>query len=134
MKRSEPPNIFELENLEPRIMLSGDILTGAVVESVVSARPDSLETGTDQPPIEEILYPSSDVSPDTNFQNSSQYDPFQNEELAGIYSGLAEEDPIKSKLASTIRRIETTCNKTITGAGTLHGFLNFPLRSERSGR
>ncbi len=30
MKRSEPQNLFELESLEPRILLSADPLLGAV--------------------------------------------------------------------------------------------------------
>ncbi|MBW2623244.1 MAG: LEPR-XLL domain-containing protein, partial [Deltaproteobacteria bacterium] len=93
MKRSEPPNTFELENLEPRIMLSGDPLTGAVADSIITGKPDPFETGQDQPPIEEILYPVSDALQDTPYQESSQYDPYKKKNLTGIYSGLAEADP-----------------------------------------
>lgn len=45
-----------------------------------------------------------------------------------FWDGLSDEDPINKKLAKTIKKIEATCNKAITGAGTLHGFLNLPLQ------
>jgi len=47
-----------------------------------------------------------------------------------FWDGMSEEDPINGKLNDTIKKIESTCNNVISGAGTLHGFLNLPLRKK----
>jgi len=47
-----------------------------------------------------------------------------------FWDGMSEENPINGKLYDTIKKIESTCNNVISGAGTLHGFLNLPLRKK----
>jgi len=49
---------------------------------------------------------------------------------AVFWDGLSEEDPINKKLESAIEAIESTCKKVISGVGTLHGFLNLPIRKK----
>ena len=49
---------------------------------------------------------------------------------AVFWDGMSEDDPINGKLDETIKKMESTCNKVISGAGTLHGFLNLPLRKK----
>ncbi|MBW1860844.1 MAG: LEPR-XLL domain-containing protein, partial [Deltaproteobacteria bacterium] len=90
MKRSQPPNPFELENLEPRILLSGDPLVG-IVDSIAPDELDSPDTGLEIPPLEEKLNSGEDDSQNPTYQQSLQYDPSQN--LTDIFSGLDEEDP-----------------------------------------
>ncbi|MFC1869575.1 LEPR-XLL domain-containing protein, partial [Thermodesulfobacteriota bacterium] len=90
MKRSQPPNPFELENLESRILLSGDPLVG-MVDSIVPDEPDSLDTGLEIPPLEENFNSGENDSQNPIYQQSLQYDPSQN--LTGLFSGLDEEDP-----------------------------------------
>ncbi|MFC1535318.1 LEPR-XLL domain-containing protein, partial [Thermodesulfobacteriota bacterium] len=94
MKRSQIPNPFELENLEPRIMLSGDPLVG-MVDSIAPDELDSLDTGLEIPPLEENLNSGEDDSQNPAYKQSLQYNPSQN--LAGIFSGLTEEDPLADK-------------------------------------
>ncbi len=48
MKRVEPQNLFELEGLEPRLLLSGDALL-AVVPVSISDGPADLSPGSDLP-------------------------------------------------------------------------------------
>ena len=59
MKRSEPRNLFELESLEERILLSGE----GLVSSLPGAAPDELEPLFDPdsllPPLEEVLLADS---------------------------------------------------------------------------
>lgn len=47
-----------------------------------------------------------------------------------FWDGLSEEDPINKRLDFTIQTIESTCKKVISGAGTLHGFLNLPIHKK----
>jgi len=49
---------------------------------------------------------------------------------AVFWDGMSEDDPINSKLEKTIKKMESTCSKVISGAGTLHGFLNLPIRKK----
>ncbi|MFC1891596.1 LEPR-XLL domain-containing protein, partial [Thermodesulfobacteriota bacterium] len=90
MKRFQPPNPFELENLEPRILLSGDPLVG-MVDAIAPDEPDSLDLGLEIPPLEEYLNSGDDKLQDPAYQQSLQYDPSQN--LTDIFSGLDDEDP-----------------------------------------
>jgi hypothetical protein len=46
---------------------------------------------------------------------------------AVFWDGMSEDDPINGKLGETINKMEATCKTVISGAGTLHGFLNFSL-------
>ncbi|MFC1869156.1 LEPR-XLL domain-containing protein, partial [Thermodesulfobacteriota bacterium] len=64
MKRSQPPNPFELENLEPRILLSGDPLVG-MVDAIAPDEPDSLDLGLEIPPVEENFNSGEDGSQNT---------------------------------------------------------------------
>ena len=81
MKRIRPQNPFELENLEPRILLSSDSLVGAVHATALE-KFDPLDMGQEIPPIEEIAY-SQETSNQT-YQQPIQYDPSQN--VADIFA------------------------------------------------
>ncbi len=83
MKKSQPPNRFDLENLEQRILLSGDSLSAATR----AIAPDDLDL-FDQPfQLEEIQ--STEELSQQNIQQS--YDPSDN--LTDIFSGLTVQDP-----------------------------------------
>lgn len=41
-----------------------------------------------------------------------------------FWDELSDDDPINSRLAMIVETIEATCKKVISGAGTLHGFVN----------
>ena len=85
MKKSQPPNRFDLENLEQRILLSGDSLSAATR----AIAPDDLDL-FDQPfQLEEIQTTSEDLS-QQNIQQS--YNPSDN--LTDIFSGLTEQDAL----------------------------------------
>ncbi|MCD6137516.1 MAG: LEPR-XLL domain-containing protein, partial [Deltaproteobacteria bacterium] len=90
MKRSQLPNLFELESLEERIMLSGDPLFGAI--HVVA--PDQLDrlfdAAPEAPGVEEVLISGEDTSQDQSAHQPSEYDPAKN--LDDIFSGLTDED------------------------------------------
>ena len=47
---------------------------------------------------------------------------------AVFWDGMSEDDPINGKLEETINKMESTCKKAISGAGTVHGLLNSPLK------
>ena len=87
MKRSEPPNLFELEMLEQRILLSADSLLGALP----GAAPDNLDPLFDinpvLPPLEEVLLSEDTRKQQSSPYNSDPYDPSQN--LDDIFSGFA---------------------------------------------
>ncbi|RKX24663.1 MAG: hypothetical protein DRP45_07730, partial [Candidatus Zixiibacteriota bacterium] len=75
MKRSQLPNLFELESLEERIMLSGDPLFGAI--HVVA--PDQLDrlfdAAPEAPGLEEVLISGENTSQDQSAHQPSEYDP-----------------------------------------------------------
>jgi len=48
-----------------------------------------------------------------------------------FYEGNEEEDPIIPRLNKLVDEIEITCKATISGKGTLHGFLNRPFAKRR---
>jgi hypothetical protein len=90
VKRSEPRNLFELESLEERILLSGE----GLVSSLPGAAPDELEPLFDPdsllPPLEEVLLADSYCTEENCSHHSEPYDPSQN--LDDIFSGLTEEN------------------------------------------
>jgi hypothetical protein len=90
MKRRRPQNPFELENLEPRILLSSDSLAGAV-HATAPEEFNPLDIGLEIPPIEEIAH-SQETSNQTTYQQPIQYDPSQN--VADIFAGLTEIEPV----------------------------------------
>lgn len=49
---------------------------------------------------------------------------------AVIWYGKSVDDPINEKLEKTIQKMEYTCKKVISGAGTLHGLFHLPLRKK----
>jgi hypothetical protein len=84
VKRSQPPNPFELEGLEQRILLSGDSLSAGIR----AIAPDDLDA-FDQPfQLEEIQTTSEDLS-QQNIQQT--YNPSDN--LTDLFSGLTAQDP-----------------------------------------
>ncbi len=84
MKRSEPPNPFELEQLEERILLSGDPLSGSV-QAIAPAALDSFAMDPAVPPIEETSVSGDNVSPHAPARSALQYNPSEN--TADIFSG-----------------------------------------------
>ena len=56
MKQSQPQNLFELEGLEQRILLSGDPLPGIVLAGLPE-EPDSMfDTDPGLSPVEDVQY------------------------------------------------------------------------------
>ena len=90
MRKSDPPNMFELESLEQRILLSGDPLFGAYATGV----PDELDTLSEAleglPAVEEIRVSDSDVLSDSTSSDSTEYDP--SHDLNDLFGGLADQD------------------------------------------
>ncbi len=69
MKQSESQNLFELEGLEQRILLSGDLFLGAI-STGLSDEPDPLfDTELGVSPAEEVQLSDHDL------QNNSSQDP-----------------------------------------------------------
>ena len=89
MKRSGPHNRFELENLEPRILLSAD--TAAALPCDLTDECES-DLGTDLlPHIDEVAIGDEDRLEENSYQNQTTYDPSQS--LDDIFAGLGEDDP-----------------------------------------
>ncbi len=68
--------------------------------------------------------------PRTHFRTEDQYEQHQKQverNQAVLWEGIASEDPINPRLDGIIETMEKTCQKIITGKGTLHAFLNRPL-------
>jgi hypothetical protein len=90
MKQSNPPNPFELEMLEERILLSADSLLAGLPQ----AAPDSVNPLFDSnpvlPPLEEVLLSEGTYQQQSSSYASDAYDPSQ--KLEDIFSGLTEED------------------------------------------
>ena len=82
MRNSQPPNRFDLENLEQRILLSGDSLSAA------TRAPDDLDP-FDQPSQLEVIQSTSEDLSQQNIQQT--YNPSDN--LTDIFSGLTARDP-----------------------------------------
>ncbi|MBW6487089.1 MAG: LEPR-XLL domain-containing protein, partial [Syntrophobacterales bacterium] len=71
MKKAQPPNQFEMETLEPRILLSGDALVGMAYAAAPHAlRP--LASKLASPQIEEIVFPAETKDSDSAFRQSFQ--------------------------------------------------------------
>ncbi|MHB8092108.1 MAG: LEPR-XLL domain-containing protein, partial [Syntrophales bacterium] len=85
MKKSQPPNQFEMETLEPRVLLSGESAAAMAYASL----PDELnpcgEVGA-IPNLEEVPAPSEVGAPNPVYQQSLQYElsPNQTDIFAGI--------------------------------------------------
>jgi hypothetical protein len=83
MGRGNSKNLFELENLEPRILLSADPVMG----SLAAAAPmDMLNTGTAQA-VEEVSVRASDNLSSVSRQNIADYKPSES-----LFAGLGLED------------------------------------------
>jgi len=62
----------------------------------------------------------------TDEQHKKHLDDIQ-KQLSVFCDSLSEDDLINQKLQDIISKMETTCKEVISGAGTLHGFLNWPI-------
>ena len=87
MNRKRPHKRFELENLEPRILLSGDPLVGAIA-SLAPADPDSEQSPLST--LEEVLTSEETDAYDSPSADSESDDP--GAPLDDIFSGLTGED------------------------------------------
>ena len=111
MKRSQPPNQFELETLEPRILLSGDLLVGlANTIAPDKMEPFDLDLGTS--PLNETLIQGEIDSQNTPYSHDLQYDPSRN--IVDIFSGLDEIDPVVEQNGDTSAEATTDITETIT--------------------
>ena len=63
----------------------------------------------------------------TQEQEDKHYESIERHE-AIFYEGIEEEDPIIPHINKLVDEIEITCKAIISGKGTLHGFLNRPLK------
>ena len=63
----------------------------------------------------------------TQEQEDQHYKSIERHE-AIFYEGIEEEDPIIPRINKLVNEIEITCKAIISGKGTLHGFLNRPLK------
>ena len=90
MKRSEPPNLFELEMLEERILLSADSLLGGLPQAAPDDVNPLFDSNPALPPLEEVLLSEGTCQQQSSSYASDSYDPAQN--LEDIFSGLTEED------------------------------------------
>ena len=90
MKQSQPQNLFELEGLEQRILLSGDPLPGIVLAGLPE-EPDSMfDTDPGLSPVEDVQLSDHDYLQETSSQDSDSYDP--SDEIVDIFAGLTEEN------------------------------------------
>ena len=96
MKRSGPHNRFELENLEPRILLSADAAVASPCDLLDDCESD---LGTDLlPQIDEVALGDEDRLEENSYQNQTTYDPSQS--IDDIFAGLTEENLIEDDAGS----------------------------------
>lgn len=120
MKRIRPQNPFELENLEPRILLSNDFLVGAVPAAAPAGPnfPNSIDMGQEIPQeilsIEEIAY--SQATSNQTYQQPIQYDPSKN--VADIFAGLTEIESVAGQDGDASSDAAPATAKTSSGADT----------------
>jgi len=91
LKRSGPHNRFELESLEPRILLSADAALASPCDL-----PDECESdfGIDLlPQIDEVAIGDEDRLEENSYQNQTTYDPSQS--IDDIFAGLTEQNLIE---------------------------------------
>ena len=88
MGQSEPRNLFELESLEPRILLSSDPLVGAVHISATDEVDHPFDPQLQDAPLEALMMSEADIPSEDPAYVPSGYDPFQ--ELDDIFGGLRE--------------------------------------------
>ena len=107
MKRSQPPNPFELEGLEQRILLSGDSLSAGIR----AIAPDDLDLFNQPFELEEIQSTSEDLSQQSIQQS---YDPSDN--LTDLFSGLAAQDPFADQDSGAAPDHESSDEPDASGA------------------
>ena len=90
MGRSEPQNLFQLEGLEPRILLSVDSPLGAMQVGAPDELDPLFDSDSHIPPAEEVLLSHEGDTQEPSSSHSDSYDPA--EQLDDIFSGLEEED------------------------------------------
>ncbi|MFC1859817.1 LEPR-XLL domain-containing protein, partial [Thermodesulfobacteriota bacterium] len=92
MKEPDLHNLFNLESLEPRIMLSGDPLLGAINISAPDEQEDFLRNDQEDPPAEEIFFSQESQISETFPADSEEYQP--SNKLEDIFTGLDENDSL----------------------------------------
>ena len=90
MKRSEPKNLFDLENLEQRILLSADSVLGGLPGAGPVQSDPLFDLVPALPPAQEVLLAEDTQLQESSTYDSEPYDPFQ--QVEDIFSGLTEED------------------------------------------
>ncbi len=91
MMRPELQNLFELESLEPRVLLSGDglLAVGPVcVADTISSLPDNSLPGSDIQDVVTVF--ADDANYDQSYREFFHYD--SSGELSDIFAGLTVED------------------------------------------
>ncbi|MGA7751127.1 MAG: hypothetical protein WCA63_13410, partial [Gallionella sp.] len=69
---------------------------------------------------------ASDFYGTSEEQRKKQWEQIRKHE-AIFWDSMDKDDPINPKLEAVILEIESTCQKVISGEGTLYGFLNKKL-------
>jgi hypothetical protein len=89
LKRSRSQNLFELEGLEPRILLSGDSLLAGMPIGM-SDKPDPLfATDPGLSPLEEVHLSDEDYAQETSPRHADPYNPA--DKLDDLFAGLTGE-------------------------------------------
>jgi len=90
MKQSEPQNLFELEGLEQRILLSGDPLPGVILAGLPEEPDPLFDTDPGFSSVEEVQLSDPDYLQETSPQDSDLYNP--SDEIVDIFAGMSDED------------------------------------------
>ena len=94
MKQSEPQNLFELEGLEQRILLSGDLFLGAISAGLPDEPDPLFDADSGLPSVEEVQLSDHDCLQNTSPQGSDPYNP--SDELVDIFAGLENQSAEES--------------------------------------
>jgi hypothetical protein len=89
MKLLESQNLFELETLEPRILLSGDSFLAGLAAAMPDDSDRLLNTDPGLSPSEEIRQSDEDYLQETSSQHSDPYDPAH--KIEDLFAGLSQE-------------------------------------------
>ncbi|MFC1857299.1 DUF4347 domain-containing protein [Thermodesulfobacteriota bacterium] len=92
MKEPNPHNLFTLEGLEPRILLSGDPLLGSIDISSPDEQEDFPRNDQETPSAEEIFFNEESQTAEKFPTDSDEYQPSNN--LEDIFAGLEENDSL----------------------------------------